>query len=217
MRNSLLVAVVSIALCISFTSPSHAFFNSDISKAKDFIKADMYPQAIELLNKRIIDEPTDAEAHLLLGQCYAHQGDWNQADQRFNSAVKLEPGLKSEIAGQYMELAYKNLNSNNLENAQSSYNKALGYDASVADDEFLKQVGYRYLKKAAETKGSSRESYKQRAAGFVGNELVSEVFPGTKMVTSFEKTYSFDDAFNKEWGQIKNDKFLVLMTSKSEI
>ena len=69
-------------------SPASAFplFNRDVSKAKKFIKAGMYPQAIAVPEKRINDEPDDAEAHFLLGRCYIHTGNLRGADTRFESA-----------------------------------------------------------------------------------------------------------------------------------
>lgn len=192
-RKPLLFSAVSVVLCLFLTNPAHAFFNSDIKKAKDFIQAGMYPQAIEQLNKRINEEPTDAEAHLSLGQCYAHQGNWGQAEQRFNSAVKLDPGMKPGVGKIYKDLAYSNLKSNNLSSAESNYSKAVGYDASLASSEFQKQLGYRYLKLATESSGSAKEMYKQRATGYVGADLVAEVFPGAKTVTVFKGEYTDSD------------------------
>ena len=46
--------------------------SNDVKKAKDFITVGMYPQAMELLKKRIGENPKDAEAQFLLGSCYIH-------------------------------------------------------------------------------------------------------------------------------------------------
>ena len=69
-------------------SPASAFslFKRDVSKAKKFIKAGMYPQAIAVIEKRINDEPDDAKAHFLLGRCYIHTGNLSGADTRLESA-----------------------------------------------------------------------------------------------------------------------------------
>ena len=46
--------------------------SNDVKKTKDFITVGMYPQAMELLKKRIGENPKDAEAQFLLGSCYIH-------------------------------------------------------------------------------------------------------------------------------------------------
>ena len=63
-----LVFALILSFCLIGPSPASAFslFNRDVSKAKKFIKAGMYPQAIAVLEKRINEEPDDVEAHFLL-------------------------------------------------------------------------------------------------------------------------------------------------------
>ena len=61
-----------IALFI-FVSDGNALFDSNVDKAKEFLQAGMYPQAIALLEKEINDNPTNAEAHFQLGICYINQ------------------------------------------------------------------------------------------------------------------------------------------------
>lgn len=126
------VGICAVAIMISFflVLPSHAFFNSDVKKAKEFIKADMYPQAIELLNKRINDEPADAEAHHLLGVCYLQQGNIGMADQRFDSAVKLESKLKTQVAKVYMQSAKKMMGTGNAQSSIQCYRKAASHQPS---------------------------------------------------------------------------------------
>ncbi len=62
-RKGYMILTVFVALLLTFTFPSNAFFKSDVAKAKEFMQAGMYPQAIELLKKRISKKPADAEAH----------------------------------------------------------------------------------------------------------------------------------------------------------
>jgi Tfp pilus assembly protein PilF len=90
------VAIVVAVLVL--VSVSYA---GNVSKAKDFIKAGMYPQAIELLDKEIHDNPTNAEAHFELGSCYVTQGRYGDADARFASAVRLKADYGYKIGGIY--------------------------------------------------------------------------------------------------------------------
>ncbi|HMB65832.1 MAG TPA: tetratricopeptide repeat protein, partial [Patescibacteria group bacterium] len=41
-----------------------------VDKARDFMKAGMHKQAESLLEQEINQDPTNAEAHFLLGKCY---------------------------------------------------------------------------------------------------------------------------------------------------
>lgn len=125
------ICSVALLICVCLVSPSHAFFNSDVKKAKEFIKADMYPQAIELLNKRINDKPTDAEAHFILGSCYLHQGDMGRADQRFESAVKLESKYGAEVAAEFQKAGNDSLDQANLRRAQYLHSKAIQYSSGL--------------------------------------------------------------------------------------
>jgi tetratricopeptide (TPR) repeat protein len=127
LKTSLMVFLVSLLIVF----PAYAFFNSDVKKAKDYIQAGMIPQAIELLNKRINDKPKDAEAHLLLGSCYLQQGNFGAADQRFDSAVKLDPNNRSKVAAEYQKAGDARLANGNMSGAQRLYLKAIQYNPSL--------------------------------------------------------------------------------------
>ena len=52
---------------INTPSASQSSINGDVKRAKAFMAARMYPEAIELLNNRISEKPTDVVAHFQLG------------------------------------------------------------------------------------------------------------------------------------------------------
>ena len=83
-----LVFTAFVALLLASVSPCFALFSNDVDKAKEFMAAGMYPQAIELLKKRINDKPTDADAHFQLGISYVNTGNYGGADERFNRFSK---------------------------------------------------------------------------------------------------------------------------------
>lgn len=143
----LLLSVVSVFLLILVISPAHALFSTDVKKAKEFMTAGMYPQAIELLNKRINEKPTDAEAHFQLGVCYINTGNYSRADERFGSAVKLKADYGYKIGGKYKKVGDEALNKGNAGRAQSLYQKAVQYQpdlkANIAKECF--SAGEKYL------------------------------------------------------------------------
>jgi len=97
-----LIIFITVISFITSVSVGNAFWNRDVKKAKEFMQAGMYPKAIELLNKRIIDKPADAEAHFLLGICYIKTGKIRDADQRFASAVRIDSGYGYRRISQYL-------------------------------------------------------------------------------------------------------------------
>ena len=165
-----------------------------MKKAKEFMAAGMFPQAIELLKKRINDKPTDAEAHYTLGVCYINTGNFSQAEERFASAVRLEPDYGFKIGGDFKKVADDALKQWDLDQAERLYHQALKYNPKLADAEFQKQLGYRCLKKAVESSGATRESYKGKAAGYVGDDLVAKVFPpGLQPVVFHSDSFTIAD------------------------
>jgi len=98
------------------------------------MSAGMYPQAIELLNKRINEKPTDAEAHYQLGICYVNTGDFRRADERFGSAVRLKSDYGYQIGGKYKNAGTEALNKGNTGQAQNLYQKAVQYQPNLKAD-----------------------------------------------------------------------------------
>ena len=128
-----LSCVVSVSLIILFVLPANALFDNDVKKAKEFMTAGMYPQAIELLNKRINEKPTDAEAHFQLGVCYINTGNYSGADARFGSAVKLKSDYGYQIGEKYKKVGDEALNKGNTGQAQSLYQMAVQYQPDLKD------------------------------------------------------------------------------------
>lgn len=148
-RTNYIASLTLAFIIITISLPSQAFFNSDVKKAKEFIAAGMYPQANELLNKRINEKPTDAEAHYLLGSCYIHQGNIRQGEERFDSAVRLDSDFRPKIGNEYKKIAEKALNRGDLRYANIYFSKTIDHNprlksaASLACMDF----GVNYLDK----------------------------------------------------------------------
>ena len=131
-KNSIVCALV-FGLCFVVVSSASAFslFNRDVSKAKKFMKAGMYPQAIAVLEKRINDEPDDAEAHFLLGKCYILTGNLSGADARFKSAVRLDADYGFKIGGEYRRAGSEALARGDVDRALRLFGKAAGYQPGL--------------------------------------------------------------------------------------
>ncbi len=122
------VLAVCVLLILAFSSLSKAFFNSDVKKAKEeFMAAGMYSQAVELLNKRINDKPTGAEAYYQLGICYINTGNFRGADERFASAVRLKADYGYKIGEEYQKAGSQALSKGNARKAQNLFRKAVQY------------------------------------------------------------------------------------------
>ena len=105
----------------------------EVDKAKDFIKAGMYPQAIELLKKRIEKTPTDAEAQYQIGICYIYINDFSNARDRFASAIKLKSDYGFKIGSEFRK-AGNEAAKNNLSTAQGLYLQAVQYQSGLKNE-----------------------------------------------------------------------------------
>jgi len=125
---------VSILFLATSVSPANAFWDRDVKKSKEFMQAGMYPQAIELLNKRITDKPTDAEAHYLLGTCYMKSGNYGAAEQRFLNAVRLKADYGNQIGGEFKTAGSDALSKGQVEQAQGLFAKAVEYQPNLKNE-----------------------------------------------------------------------------------
>lgn len=179
------VLVVCIALLLTYGSTSSALFNSDVTKAKEFMAAGMYPQAIELLDKRINDKPTDAEAHFQMGICFINTGKYGQADKRFGSAVRLRPDYGYKIGEQYKKIGTADLKKGRLRQALGLFRKAVEYQPNlkktIAEKCYQKGKSYldNYRSDAADDLFSLSRSYDPSMTGKINN---AETIYGNKLL-----------------------------------
>jgi tetratricopeptide (TPR) repeat protein len=125
------ISLTLLIVTIFFISPAFALLDNDVDKAKEFMTAGMYPQAIELLNKRIMDKPTDAEAHFQLGICYINTGSYSQADERFASAVRIKSDYGYQIGGEYKKVGLSTLDKGNDSTALTLFKQAIKYQPDL--------------------------------------------------------------------------------------
>jgi tetratricopeptide (TPR) repeat protein len=90
-----------------------------------------YTQAIELLNRRIDRNPTDAEAHFQLGICYISTGNYPEADERFESAGRLKPDYRHMIGREYREVGSECLGRGDIGSVIAMFAKAVNYQPTL--------------------------------------------------------------------------------------
>lgn len=127
-------SAIIMVLLIGFVFLFVGCGSNDVEKAKEFMAAGMYPQAIELLNKRIQEKPDDAEAHFQLGVCLINTGSFRMADERFASAVRLKPDYGFQIGGEYKIAGMQALGKSDFSNAQNLFDKAVSFQPDLKDE-----------------------------------------------------------------------------------
>ena len=126
-----LTLTICVALFLASASPVNAFFKSDVKKAKEFMQAGMYPQAISLLEKAISDAPANPEPHFQMGICYINTGNYSGADERFSSAIKLKPDYGYKIGAEYRKAGSDRLNNGRTRQARSLFQKAVQFQPKL--------------------------------------------------------------------------------------
>src|SRR5437763_1847558 len=79
--------------------------SKEITKAKEFIDAGMFDQAIILLKQEVQTNPKSAEAHMLLGVSYLGSGATTLAEQELNTATILDDSIKRDTSKRCYEVA----------------------------------------------------------------------------------------------------------------
>ncbi len=191
--RSILITIVCAAFCFGLASPGLALFKPEVEKAKELMAEDMYEDALKILKRHILKDPTDGDAYIQLGICYLNTDNVLEADESFKEAAKISSDHNEELAPIYQEMATYHLESKDLELAKIFYDQMVEYNPDLSDEIFLKNLGYLYLKKAADSTGNIQELFKERAAELIGQELVDQVFPGPSMAAIFKADYTDAD------------------------
>ena len=128
-RSVLFLATVFLTIALNTTGL--AFFDSAVDKAEDYMKAKMVPQAVQVLEKEINEDPTNEEAHFLLGQCYLKEGRFRQAEERFESATALKASYGSKVGQIYHSEGMQALRSGDTRKAKILLDQAINYQPSL--------------------------------------------------------------------------------------
>lgn len=134
-KRMFLTSLVVLAVCIS----ANIAFAGNVEKAREFMKAGMYPQAVAILEKEIYGDqqtkanPTNAEAHFQLGACYVNQLNFSMADDRFASAVQLKPEYGYKISKIYRNAGNFYIDKGQAKEAEALFRKAIEYQPGLRE------------------------------------------------------------------------------------
>ena len=126
MRKSVLISVV-LVLCLVAVS-AHLASGYDerkgsMDRAEGYVKVKMYGDAINELRKVVNDNPTNAKAHLMLGDCYLATNSPSSALESYERYSILKPG-SSEMSKKFFQLGDGFLAKGQYDDAKRSYDKA---------------------------------------------------------------------------------------------
>ena len=191
MKRRIFIFVVCFITLFAFASNGSALLKKNMRKVKNYMKAGQYPEAIAVLETAALENMTNANVHLLLGVSYMNNGNFGAADEVFTHAVRLYPAYGKEIGQEYKKAADSALGNRDFSSAGEFFKKAMWYDPELGQQE-----GYEsYL--APDDKTGSPDVRK----------VAIKVVTSQDMKIIFEETYTFDNAFEKNYGQIKTVKF----------
>jgi tetratricopeptide (TPR) repeat protein len=218
--------IVFITLIFAITTPStsQASLNSDVKRAKAFMAARMYPQAIELLVKRINEKPTDVEAHFQLGICHANTGSLTKADKWFVRTVELKPDYGYKIGGECKTIGDKALNNGDYGRAKDLYQLAIKYQPNLKGK----------IAKDCFDQGQNHFNYKNYgpadsiftlAAAFDSsyNQQISEMYfnlgnsaDGIHCIDYYRISAKYSDSYNRKIGQNLAALTMVSITPEAD-
>lgn len=140
---------------------TNAFAVASMGKAKEFMQAGMFPQAAVLLQKEIMEKPTNAEAHFLLAICYMNQGNFLGADERFASVIRLDPEYGYKIGSEYMKVGKFMMDRGRVWDADAYFKKAITYQPNLKND-----IGDIYFQFSQQKEGKEKEKYFEIASKY---------------------------------------------------
>ncbi|MDO9256594.1 MAG: LamG-like jellyroll fold domain-containing protein [Bacteroidales bacterium] len=156
-----------------------------MKKAKEFMDAGMYEQAIQLLEIEIQANPKNAEASFLLGKCFLQSTNTRKVEDCFNRAILLNTDFKNEIGSLYFDKSLEQFKSDDPASATSYYEQGLKYNPTGAE-EFAEKL-YNYANESSETTTYPEKPIK------IFNAII-QISPNYKTKIA-EKTYSLAKSF----------------------
>jgi len=222
-KNLVVVAMAFVAL---FVSAQSVFAFGELGKAKDYVDVGMYSEAIDLLKAIVKESPKNAEAHFLLGKIYLDKGYSNFVEE-FRAAVISDGSYRKKIGQEYFKAANQAGSCEktfeylvNAFDCDSSLANGMGsqilafaeraksknselalrfYDLASRHGASQREVAKGYLYLAAN--GYNTDELKAKAEAVLGKDTIEKIFAPT-VVFKTEKPLTWDDAFDKEHGDI---------------
>jgi len=187
-----------------------SIFKSDVDKAREFIQASMYPQAIALLTKKIEEKPTNAEAHFLLGVCFINTGKPADGEEEFRKAVGFKSDYGRDIGKEFLKAAKTSLSKKSaIPLTQHLFSKAIEYEPntrqSVAKELFTE--GKNFAASAHYEDLDIRFMIASSIDGSLKNEICSVYYglgnsaTGKESFWFYRRAQQYCQSYNQEIGQ----------------
>mgnify|MGYP000190909238 CR=1 FL=1 len=185
-----------------------------VDKAKEFMKAQMFPQAVSTLEKVIEKSPANAEAHYQLGICYIHQNNYYQAKERFSSAVNIDSDYAYKVGKAFAEAGFINLKKGQPRKAQRLFSYAIKYKPKPEKAKLKEKIAERcfsqgkQLVEAKKYKGADAyfslaarydSSLQEKAADLFYSQ--SEKVPLQQKYHPLYMAHQYSDKYNREFGK----------------
>lgn len=123
--------------------------SKEMKKAKEFMEAGMYDQAISLLEIEIQTTPKNAEASFLLGKCFLQTSNFRKVEECFNRAILLNSDFRKDVGNLYFDKSEELYKGDNTSTAQTYYQEGIKFNPS-GSEEFAKKL-YDYAIVISET------------------------------------------------------------------
>jgi tetratricopeptide (TPR) repeat protein len=121
------IIFAALATLILFSCQS-----KEVTSAKVYIQQDNWAKAKEQLLMAVDLYPNDPEAHYLLGEAYAKEGEWENMNESFDKSLKIgprfEPQIKNTIEKNWVTTfnsGVSKINTNDLEAAIGKFKECL--------------------------------------------------------------------------------------------
>ncbi|NVM24705.1 MAG: tetratricopeptide repeat protein [Desulfobacterales bacterium] len=136
MTRKTAISLISISI---FVLTSQALADENLESAKKLFGAQEYNDAIRFVKKVVEEQPSNAEAWLLLGDCYSRLGKDKKAIRPYQEVIRIKPehadavfrlGVSFTRLGQHSNAieAYKQAVRIQPEHAQAHFYLGVSYD-----------------------------------------------------------------------------------------
>lgn len=123
-----------------------------VKDAQKYVDAGMYENALKLLEMEVSDNPKNAKAHIMMGECHLYLEQTDLAKEAFDRAILLDKANRKKVGEAYFKIGKTFLEKDRFDKVSSYFEKALDIDKAIS-----KAVAEEYLTKAEKLKLKSPE------------------------------------------------------------
>jgi len=133
MRGIQTVAIVTFLGFVVFLNTSCGK-SKNVEKAEEYMADGLFDEAINLLELEVKAEPTNADAHYLLGEAYLFKGRESKAEASFDKAILLETAYKNKQGETYLKVGMRKLEEGELESSRKLLRQAKELSPELASE-----------------------------------------------------------------------------------